>query len=126
MLKKRVVGKKKRRGIRITTGRLSFATPRYKDPCYGPLTKESQERAAEANRMGTLDLMDGMLRCECGKMVGAKRATMGSYFEPDSRGSRKLSIYSVNFVSQLCPQVGRVLFPAASLHFSPPFGGEEF
>jgi hypothetical protein len=85
MLKKRVVGKKRRKDIRIATGRLSFATPRYKDPCYGPLTKESQERAAEADRMGNLDLLDGQLRCDCGKMVGAKRSTMGSYFEPDPR-----------------------------------------
>jgi hypothetical protein len=59
--------------------------PRYKDPCFGKLTKESQERAAEAYSMGTLDLLDGELRCECGKMAGAKKATMGSHFEPDPR-----------------------------------------
>lgn len=60
-------------------------TPRYKDPCYGPLTKVSQTRAAKAHEMGTLDLLDGKLRCECGKMVDAKRATMGDYFDPAPR-----------------------------------------
>jgi hypothetical protein len=85
MLKKKVVGKTKRKGIRILTGPISFATPRYKDACYGPLTKDSQAQAADAHSKGTLDLLDGKLRCDCGKMVGAKQSTMGSYFEPSPR-----------------------------------------
>jgi hypothetical protein len=83
-MKKKVGKKLRRKGLRISTARL-FSTFRPKDPCYGPLAKESQERAVEADRMGNLDLLDGQLRCECGKMVGAKRSAMGSYFEPDPR-----------------------------------------
>jgi hypothetical protein len=81
---KRVGRKPKRKGIRIPR-QVSFASPPYKDPCYGPLNAESQARAAEADRMGNLDLLDGKLRCECGKMVGAKRAVDGDYFQPDPR-----------------------------------------
>jgi len=82
-LKKPKAGAKK--GIKIPTGRLSFATPRYKDECFGPLSDDSQKRAAEAHRIGNLDLLDGKLQCTCGKMVGAKLSTMGKYFEPDPR-----------------------------------------
>jgi hypothetical protein len=85
------VGKKTRRkakprGFKIDTGALlSFATPKYKDPCYGPLTERSQQEAAEADEKGTLFLLDGKLICECGKLVGAKKSRMSSRFDPDPR-----------------------------------------
>jgi hypothetical protein len=87
MLKK--VGKpvrraKKRTGIRLP-GVVSFATVRLKDACYGPLTAQSQAKAAEYDALGNLDLLEGELRCECGKSVGAKRAVDGDYFQPDPR-----------------------------------------
>jgi hypothetical protein len=77
--------KKPFKGRRISSGVLRFFAFRLKDPCYGPLTKESQERAAKAHSVGGLDLQHGQLRCECGKAVGAKRAIEGNHFEPDPR-----------------------------------------
>jgi hypothetical protein len=73
MLKKRIVGKKirKGKGIKIASVPL-FSASRLKDPCYGPLTDESQRRAAEAHAMFNLDLLDGKLKCDgCGGMVSA-------------------------------------------------------
>ena len=84
MQKKRLVGKTIRRGIKIALGRMSSAF-QPKDPCYGPLTESSQQRAAEAHHMGNLDLWDGKLQCTCGKMVGARLSTMNSNFEPYPR-----------------------------------------
>jgi hypothetical protein len=82
MQKQRIVGKKirKGKGIRIALARLS-STFRPKDPCYGPLTGESQRRAAEAHAMFNLDLLDGKLKCNgCGKMVSAMLdAATGSF-----------------------------------------------
>jgi hypothetical protein len=81
MLKRRIVGKKirKGRGIRIALALSSAFRP--KDPCYGPLTEESQRRAAEAHTMFNLDLLDGKLKCNgCGKMVSATLdAATGSF-----------------------------------------------
>ena len=61
----------KKKGIKILTGR-SFATPPYKDACYGPLSDDSQKHAAEAHRMHNLELLDRKPKCTCGKMVGAR------------------------------------------------------
>lgn len=43
------------------------------DYCYKPLTSESQARAEKAEQDGTLDMLEGELRCECGAHVGALR-----------------------------------------------------
>ena len=71
---------------------LSFATPKLKDPCYGPLTDASQKEAAGAPGSGSLFMLEGKLRCTCGKMVGGKQSTMGSYFEPDPRPHERYKV----------------------------------
>jgi hypothetical protein len=79
--------KAKPRGKKLVARRrpLSFATPKLKDPCYGPLTDASQKEAEEAHGSGSLFMLEGKVRCTCGKMVGAKQSMMGGYFEPDPR-----------------------------------------
>lgn len=42
------------------------------DYCSKPLTAQSQARAEEAERAGTLDTLEGELLCECGERVGAR------------------------------------------------------
>jgi hypothetical protein len=41
--------------------------------CSRPLTPESQASAEKAELDGSLDMLDGELRCECGAHVGAIR-----------------------------------------------------
>lgn len=70
----------KRKGLRITSmvSRTLFYRP--KDPCYGPLKKDSQVRATDAHSKSILFLLDGKLQCECGKMVSATLdSTTGSF-----------------------------------------------
>lgn len=57
-----------------------FTGFRIKNECqYSILPDEYQELAAKAYREGTLDLLNGKLRCKCGASVGAKKTDMGNY-----------------------------------------------
>lgn len=60
-----------------------FTGIKIKNECqYSILPDEYQERAAKAYSHGTLDLLDGELRCKCGARVGAKKSNMGDFFAP--------------------------------------------
>jgi hypothetical protein len=78
----------KRKGIKLSNvGISSFGRPKIKreDECYGPLNDASQKAAEVADSEGALFMLDGKLRCSCGKMVGAKKSSMGDYYEPVPR-----------------------------------------
>ena len=45
--------------------------------CPRPLTAKSRSRAEEAEREGTLILLEGVLRCECGARVGPRYSPDG-------------------------------------------------
>lgn len=73
---------------RKPTGRLVRRAPlshwiKIKNECQSSiLPDEYQERAARAYSEGTLDLLDGELRCRCGASVGARKSNMGDFFVP--------------------------------------------
>jgi hypothetical protein len=48
-----------------------------REQCSKPLTATSRSRAEEAERHGTLILLERILRCECGARVGTRRTAMG-------------------------------------------------
>lgn len=48
-----------------------------REQCSKPLTAKSRSRAEEAERDGTLILLESILRCECGARVGARCSATG-------------------------------------------------
>jgi hypothetical protein len=56
---------------------LPFVPSERRAYCRKPLTLESRVRAEEAQRNGTLFLLDHTLRCECGERVGAQETPAG-------------------------------------------------
>jgi len=79
--------KVKSKGLLIRTRPfLSVRGPKLKDPCYGSLSDVDQKRAEAAQLSSTLFMLEGKLRCvDCAQFVGAKKSTMGNYFETDPR-----------------------------------------
>ncbi len=74
--------KRKPKGLLILGGP-PFTGIKIKNECqYSILPDEYQERAAKAYSDGTLDMLDGKLRCKCGASVGARRSNMGDFFAP--------------------------------------------
>lgn len=73
--------KRKSKGRLIVRGR-PFSI-KIKNECQSSiLPDEYQERAAKAYSEGTLDLLDGELRCNCGARVGARKSNVGDFFAP--------------------------------------------
>jgi hypothetical protein len=65
---------------------LSVRGPRLKDTCYGSLSDVDQKRAEAAQLSSTLFMLEDKRRCvDCGQFVGAKKSTMGNYFDTDPR-----------------------------------------
>lgn len=85
--KRKQMRRKIGRKLTVKGQTLSFPTRRLKEPCYEVrLGDADQERAAEADLASTLFMLEDKLKCPgCGKMVGAKKATMGDYYEPYPR-----------------------------------------
>ena len=85
--KRKQMQRKIGRKLAVKGPTLSFPTRRLKNPCYEVrLSDADQERAAEADLASTLFMLEDKLKClGCGKMVGAKKATMGSFYEPYPR-----------------------------------------
>jgi hypothetical protein len=74
--------KRKPKGRLVVRGR-PFTGIKIKNECQSSiLPDEYQERAAKAYSEGTLDLLDGELRCQCGASVGARKSNMGDFFAP--------------------------------------------
>jgi hypothetical protein len=68
-----------------------------RDPCLKPLTPKSRSRAEEAQRDGTLILLEKTLQCECGARVGARLTSAGEliptrHIWPDSPKRRATKI----------------------------------
>ena len=60
-----------------------FTGIKIKNECqYSSLPDEFQAIAAKAAEEGTLDLLDGKLRCKCGASVGAKKSNAGEWYGP--------------------------------------------
>ena len=64
-----------------------------RDQCSKPFTEKSRSRAEEAQREGTLILLERILQCECGARVGARCSQAGQVIptrhiprEPTSSG----------------------------------------
>ena len=72
--------KRAKKRLVASTGRVSFSTPKPKDPCFGSLIDADQEKAAEAERNNELFKLNGKLHCECGQSVGAMKNPAGSNF----------------------------------------------
>src|ERR1039458_8439128 len=51
--------KKAKRKLVASTGRVSFATPKLKDECFGSLNETDQQKAAEAERKNELSELNG-------------------------------------------------------------------
>lgn len=61
----------------------SFPEVKIKNECQFPVLPDEYQKSAEkAFSEGTLDLLDGKLRCKCGASVGARKSTMGDFFAP--------------------------------------------
>ena len=73
--------KPKHKGVKVAARPL-FTAPKIKDECYRRLTEESNAQAEAARLEGTLEDLDGKLRCECGASVGARKTSMGDYLVP--------------------------------------------
>lgn len=81
--------KRKPKGRLVVSSRL-FAGIKIKNECQSfILPDEYQERAAKAYSEGTLDMLDGGLRCKCGASVGAKKSSMGDFFAPTRHSVHK-------------------------------------
>jgi hypothetical protein len=72
----------------ITHGPL-FTPLRIKDECFKQLTERSNALAEKARSEGTLEDLDGELRCECEAAVGAKKTSMGDWLEPSRHSTYK-------------------------------------
>lgn len=80
-----ILGKPKQRPKHkgtLVSVRPLFTVPRIKDECFRGLTEQSGALAEAARLEGTLEDLDGKLRCECGALVGARKTNMGDYLVP--------------------------------------------
>jgi|ERR1039458_6742837 hypothetical protein len=85
--------KKAKRKLVASTGRVSFATPKLKDECFGSLNETDQQKAAEAERKNELSELNGKLRCDtCGQSVGAMKNPAGSNFVPFPRSHERFTV----------------------------------
>lgn len=74
--------KRKPKGGLVLSGRL-FTESKFKNECQFSILPDEYQRIAEkAYSEGTLDELDGKLRCKCGASVGARKSNQGDFFAP--------------------------------------------
>jgi len=81
-MQNRKLGQKKaKKRLVASTGRVSFATPKLKDPCFGSLNETDQQKVVETGLNNELFKLNGKLHCvDCGQSVGAMKNPAGSNF----------------------------------------------